>query len=287
MSGQITPKSVHPTQNRRLTWRWSRLHFTCPICASRFSYQRAYALRRFNKDNIRTRTMLCKDEACQTIDLLARAQQRTAVRINVMVQNRAVRERWRNTTPEGKAYAYNKYGPPSGRPTNGFDITRIMRHPRYAEYKRNGYLNKNAKRLELNQLLGMFNMARKASYPVLTPQAASRLRGSIMARVPKYLDMADEVMSGERKWSATQARVFATLINKVVPDLSASFVQHEHSTRDLRELSREELERIARGDDAITVEYSDVSSDQPRETAPLLEPDPPGTGPGDEEPQPR
>lgn len=287
MSEEIAPKPVHPTQNRRLTWRWSRLHFNCPICGSRFSYQRAYALRRFNKDNIRTRTMLCKDETCQTIDLLARNQYQTSIRITARIKNLEERVRWRDRTPEGRAFAYNKYGPPSGRPTRRYDFKRLMNHPRYAEYRRNEYLKTKAKKRELNLLLGMFNMARKASYPVLTPQAASRLRGSIMARVPKYIEMADEVLSGERKWSATQARVFSTLLNKVVPDLSASFVQHEHTTRDLRELSREELERIARGDDAITVEYYNASSDKPRETAPVLEPDPPGTGSGDEEPQPR
>lgn len=277
--------SVHPTQNRRRTWRWSRLHFNCPICNARFSYPRAYALRRFNKDNIKNRSMLCKGEFCQTVGLAARSHHQTSVNITGKLRNNEARMRWRENTPEGRAHYYNKYGPPSGRPIPRMDITTLLNHPRYAEYRRRGYENQRIRQMELRQLLGMFNMARKASYPVLTPQAASRLRGSIMARVPKYLQMADEVMAGERKWSATQARVFSTLLNKVVPDLSASFVQHEHTTRDLRELSREELERIVRGDDAITVEYADVSSDQPRETAPLLEPDSPGTGPGDEGPQ--
>jgi hypothetical protein len=37
------------------------------------------------------------------------------------------------------------------------------------------------------------------------------------------------------------------LLNKVVPDLNASFVQHEHQVKNLTEMSREELEAIASG----------------------------------------
>jgi hypothetical protein len=41
--------------------------------------------------------------------------------------------------------------------------------------------------------------------------------------------------------------VFAALLDKCVPDLSASFVHSERSPTDLTMLSREELEAIAAG----------------------------------------
>ncbi len=44
------------------------------------------------------------------------------------------------------------------------------------------------------------------------------------------------------------------LLNKVVPDLNASFVQHEHTTKQLTELSRDDLEAIAAGVSNIEVE---------------------------------
>lgn len=262
------------------TTRWRKYHFTCPICGYKQAISKALADRRYSPDVVRTRLKLCEDPECQGISHLSRDHHESAKRFVLARQWRERVMRLRKT-PAGQAYYYDKYGPPSGRPIRALDIRTLVEHPRYAQYQRTGYQNALAKSRNLNALLGMFNMARKASYPVLTPQAASRIRGSIMARVPKYLEMADEVMAGDRKWSATQARVFSTLLNKVVPDLSASFVQHEHTTRDLRELSREELERIARGDDAISVEYSDASH-KSREAAPLLEPDPPRAGPGDE-----
>lgn len=67
-------------------------------------------------------------------------------------------------------------------------------------------------------------------------------------------------MVGAVDWSPTQARVFGMLLNKVVPDLNASYVQHEHSNKDIIDLSREELERIASGIDEIEAkEVSDES----------------------------
>ena len=44
------------------------------------------------------------------------------------------------------------------------------------------------------------------------------------------------------------------LLNKVVPDLNANFVQHEVNVKQLTELSRSELEAIAQGVATIEVE---------------------------------
>lgn len=67
---------------------------------------------------------------------------------------------------------------------------------------------------------------------------------------------------GGKEWNPTQARVFSALLNKVVPDLNASYVQHEHTTKEVTDLSREELEAIAQGVSTIEVEYKELTQDE-------------------------
>jgi len=84
----------------------------------------------------------------------------------------------------------------------------------------------------------------------LTPAQVGKLRADIMAKVTEQLSEAHEVVMGrhEEGWNPTQARVFAALLNKVMPDLTAQFVQHEHLLSDTPDkLSRAQLEEIAMG----------------------------------------
>tara|TARA_B100000212_G_scaffold151870_1_gene114325 strand:- start:4674 stop:5138 length:465 start_codon:yes stop_codon:yes gene_type:complete len=84
----------------------------------------------------------------------------------------------------------------------------------------------------------------------LTPAQVGRLRADIMSKVSEQLLEAHEVVMGrhEEGWNPTQARVFAALLNKVMPDLTAQFVQHEHLMSESPEkLSRAQLEEIAMG----------------------------------------
>jgi len=101
----------------------------------------------------------------------------------------------------------------------------------------------------------------------LTPQESAQLRKSIHDYVLNHIHEANEVVMGRAQWSPTQARVFSTLLNKVVPDLNASFVQHEHSTKSLNDLSREELEAIVQGESNTEVkgEVIDHDSQKPSE----------------------
>lgn len=118
----------------------------------------------------------------------------------------------------------------------------------------------------------------------LSPGQVAHLRGKIAQIIRDNLVNVEGVLSGEVQWSPTQARVFGNLLNKVIPDLSASFHQHEHKNQDLKELSRAELERIALGlDDIETVdaEFTDVTPEpepsdddhQPPEASDPLDPD--------------
>jgi len=97
----------------------------------------------------------------------------------------------------------------------------------------------------------------------LSPNQVANLRGQIAKNMSNHIVMADEVLKGHREWSPTQARVFSNLLNKVIPDLSASYHQHEHSHKSLTEMSRTELEAIASGvEDIIDVEPEGTQNDE-------------------------
>ena len=74
------------------------------------------------------------------------------------------------------------------------------------------------------------------------------MRSGLFRRVESQLDEAHKVVMGKQDWSPTQARVFATMLNKVMPDLTAAFVQHEHNIQDAPEkMTHDQLEAIASG----------------------------------------
>jgi len=84
----------------------------------------------------------------------------------------------------------------------------------------------------------------------LTPAQVGRLRADIYSKVSEQVSEAHKVVMGthDEGWNPTQARVFASLLNKVMPDLTAQFVQHEHTLSETPEkLSRSQLEEIALG----------------------------------------
>ena len=102
----------------------------------------------------------------------------------------------------------------------------------------------------------------KSDISRLSPAQSSKIRGQIAGFVRNQINIANEVVQGTIDWSPTQARVFATLLNKVVPDLSASYHQYEVSHKEVIDLSRDELERIAAGIEVQHVEESDAGKEQ-------------------------
>jgi len=101
----------------------------------------------------------------------------------------------------------------------------------------------------------------KAEQTRLSPAQSAKLRGQIATMVKTQIDWANQVVEGSREWSPTQARVFGTLLSKVVPDLSASYHQHEINNKEIIDLSRDELERIAAGIEVTATEITDVSEE--------------------------
>jgi hypothetical protein len=81
----------------------------------------------------------------------------------------------------------------------------------------------------------------------LTPAQSAKVRAYVFGLLRTQVPLAHRVVTGEAEWSPTQARVFATLLDKCLPDLSASFVEQERRDDDLFVMSREELEALAAG----------------------------------------
>ena len=96
----------------------------------------------------------------------------------------------------------------------------------------------------------------------LTPHQVANMRAGLYRKVEAQIGDAHEVVMGRKNWSPTQARVFSTMLNKVMPDLTANFVQHEHvTTDDPTKLSRADLERIVAEAEGIAATPSEDDED--------------------------
>lgn len=89
------------------------------------------------------------------------------------------------------------------------------------------------------------NRAPANAISVLTPQYSAQLRGKIASLVHDHLLVAEKVLTGELSWTNSQVSLFKALLAKVVPDVSATFHQHELNSRVTSEMTREELEALA------------------------------------------
>ena len=86
-----------------------------------------------------------------------------------------------------------------------------------------------------------------AAVQPLTPAQSAKVRAYVFGLLRAQVPMAHRVVMGEAEWSPSQARVFSTLLDKCLPDLSASFVERERYDADLVVMSREDLEALAAG----------------------------------------
>lgn len=80
------------------------------------------------------------------------------------------------------------------------------------------------------------------------PEVRRALLSRISIIVANSIPKAGQVLEGKIVWSPQQVAVFKTMLNKVVPDMTANYHLHEHRERKLSELSADELEAIARGE---------------------------------------
>ena len=92
-----------------------------------------------------------------------------------------------------------------------------------------------------------------AAVQPLTPAQSAKVRAYVFGLLRAQAPLAHRVVRGEAEWSLTQARVFATLLDKCLPDLCASIVKHERRDDDLVVMSREDL-GVAGGREEVTAQ---------------------------------
>jgi len=100
----------------------------------------------------------------------------------------------------------------------------------------------------------------------LTYGQVHRMRKTIIEAVEDQLADAHAVVLGEKEWSPTQARVFSTLLNKVVPDLQARHISKSEDNRPISELSQKELEAIIARDEKARRELAKREAIEEAET---------------------
>lgn len=82
----------------------------------------------------------------------------------------------------------------------------------------------------------------------LSPEETSALRKRLYNKLSTQIEHAHKVVLGQIEWSPTQARVFSAFLDKVVPNLNASFIEQEtRITSDPESLSLDQLRAIAEG----------------------------------------
>lgn len=107
----------------------------------------------------------------------------------------------------------------------------------------------------------------------LSPDEVEALRGRVAQHVANQIEMANEVVLGirDREWTATQARLFQTMLNKVIPDVRAEAPNKDLPiNKDLTTLSRSDLERLAVT--AISRNVSATASVDPDDPGPDVRP---------------
>lgn len=79
----------------------------------------------------------------------------------------------------------------------------------------------------------------------LSPKQISKIRSDIVRTVSRLNNDVEDVMDGNKTWTNVQFNLYKTLLNKVCPDISASYVETpKGGSQRLSGLTREELEEM-------------------------------------------
>ena len=95
----------------------------------------------------------------------------------------------------------------------------------------------------------------------VTPLEIDRVRRSVLDVVRKNIPKVRDVLSGSTNWSNQQVRLFAVMLNKVMPDLHHSFNQHSVEHKTVTELTIDELQQIASKADEVDKEMIEVAKE--------------------------
>lgn len=81
----------------------------------------------------------------------------------------------------------------------------------------------------------------------LSPEEVAQIRRHFGKYIVEAMPSIRRGLLGQEHWTTQRLGLFKSIVNKVIPDLNATFSQVHHTHDDLSKLSRAELERIAYG----------------------------------------
>ncbi len=131
-----------------------------------------------------------------------------------------------------------------------------------------------------------------AGLPAVTVEEVDNVRRHVLDTVKNNIPNARAVLGGRLKWTNQQVKLFQILLNKVLPDLSASMNEHIHRRKPLKEMTREELQefiaesqKAEREDpsDPIDAVYSEIPEASEDEAVDLMDVDTDDDNPTDGE----
>ena len=96
------------------------------------------------------------------------------------------------------------------------------------------------------------------------------LRRGVFNVVKGNLPRAKEVLAGTRKWDPQQVRLYLAFLNKVMPELSASY-NETHSSSSIDDMTPDQLRAIIAKETARINTLPDAT---PLDSSPILEADP-------------
>ncbi len=101
--------------------------------------------------------------------------------------------------------------------------------------------------MDRSNLLIMINKSLKKASEIatLSPKQISKIRSDIVRTVSRLNNDVEDVLDGRKTWTNVQFQLYKTLLNKVCPDLSASYQETPKGVSGrLSGLTREELEEM-------------------------------------------
>jgi len=89
----------------------------------------------------------------------------------------------------------------------------------------------------------------------LSPREIAKIRTDLSRAVSRIQPDVEAVLNGDKKWSQVQLGLYRLLLHKIVPDISATYVDSPNgSSQRISGLSRDELEMMVaerRGDNSV------------------------------------
>ncbi len=102
--------------------------------------------------------------------------------------------------------------------------------------------------------------------PSINPEEIERMRLQVFNVVRHNIPRVKEVLDGKRKWDGGQIKLYLSLLDKCMPNLSQTYSTVEHVGKGVEELSMDQLTQIL---------ATQLAKTTPEEAPPLIESAPP------------